>query len=127
MRSLEGIGYDRKLIDYLSKRLNPTTALIKQGLKFLFTPVMQNIARQLLHDLAKPPVMVFPDRNAVAATPAPSACTVAPADGFGATLKQEQPDGSVRPILFISRSTLDNERSWTPLDLEAGSIGWAIK
>ena len=48
-------------------------------------------------------------------------------DGFGATLEQEQPDGSVRPVLFISRATLDFERSWTPLDLEAVSIVWAIE
>lgn len=48
-------------------------------------------------------------------------------DRFGATLEQEQPDGSVRPILFIGLTTLDNERSLTPPDLEAGSIAWAIK
>ena len=47
-------------------------------------------------------------------------------DGFGATLEQEQADGSVRPIIYISRATLNSGRSWTPLDLEAGSIVWAI-
>ncbi|CAB1110642.1 unnamed protein product [Ectocarpus sp. CCAP 1310/34] len=36
-------------------------------------------------------------------------------------------DGSVRPILFVSRATLESERNWTVLDLEAGSIVWAIK
>ena len=29
--------------------------------------------------------------------------------------------------MFISQTTLNNERSWTPPDLEAGSIVWAIK
>ena len=48
-------------------------------------------------------------------------------DGFGATLEQEQPDGSLRPIAYVSRATLDSERRWTPLDLEAGSTVWAIK
>ena len=33
----------------------------------------------------------------------------------------------MRPIAYISRSTLDSERHWTPLDLEAGNIVWAIK
>ena len=28
---------------------------------------------------------------------------------------------------YISRATLDSERHWTPLDLEAGSIVWALK
>ena len=46
---------------------------------------------------------------------------------FGATLEQEQPDGSVRPIPYVIRATLDSERHWTPLDLEASSIVWAIK
>ncbi|MEP2272374.1 MAG: ribonuclease H family protein, partial [Marinobacter sp.] len=48
-------------------------------------------------------------------------------EGFGVALEQEQPDDSVWPIAYISRATLDSERHWTPLDLEAGSIVWAIK
>lgn len=47
-------------------------------------------------------------------------------DGFGGTLEQEQPDGSVRPIVFVCRATFESERLWTPLDLEAGSIIWCI-
>ncbi|WP_431195313.1 RNase H-like domain-containing protein [Alloalcanivorax venustensis] len=47
--------------------------------------------------------------------------------GFGAALEEEQPDGSVRPIAYISCATLDSERHWTPLDLEAGNIVWAIE
>ena len=48
-------------------------------------------------------------------------------DGFGATLEQEQKDGSIRPVVFISRATLVYERHWTPLDLEAGTIVGSIK
>ncbi|CAB1119842.1 unnamed protein product [Ectocarpus sp. CCAP 1310/34] len=36
-------------------------------------------------------------------------------------------DSSIRPIVFISGATLDSERHWTPLDLEAGSIVLSIK
>ena len=46
---------------------------------------------------------------------------------FGAALQQEQPGDSVRPIAYIGRATLDPERHWTSLDLEADIIGWAIK
>ena len=53
--------------------------------------------------------------------------TGASIDGFGAMLEQEQPDSSVRPIAYASRATLDSERHWTPLELEAGSIVWATK
>ena len=121
---LGGIDYYRKFLDNLSKRLSPITALLKQGVKFIFTLAMKDIVRQVLHDLDKPPVLVFPDWDAVADNSRPFRLYYdASRDGFGATLEQEeQPDGSVHPILFISRSTLDNKRSWTPLDLEAGSI-----
>ncbi|CAB1111666.1 unnamed protein product [Ectocarpus sp. CCAP 1310/34] len=48
-------------------------------------------------------------------------------DDFGASLEQEQLDGSVRPIVYICSATLPAERTWTVLDLEAGGIVWAIK
>ena len=73
-------------------------------------------------------MLVYPDSNAVADNSGPFRLYCdASLGSFGATLEQEQPDGSIRPIVFISRTALDNERSWTPLDLEAGSIVWAIK
>ena len=76
----------------------------------------------------------LPDRDAVADGSRPfhvycDACI----DGFGAALEQEQPggsvqpDGSVRPIAYISRAPLDPESHWIQLDLETGSIFWAIK
>ena len=47
-------------------------------------------------------------------------------DFFGATLKQEQKDGSVRPIVYANCTTFGSERHWAPLDLEAGIIVWAV-
>ena len=40
---------------------------------------------------------------------------------------KEHDDHTIRPIVFISRTTIGSERRWTPLDLEAGSIVWSIK
>ena len=49
-------------------------------------------------------------------------------DSFGAAFEEEHPKDTVRASsTYISRATLDSERHWTPLDLEAGSIAWAIK
>ena len=48
-------------------------------------------------------------------------------DGFGAALEQEQADGSMKPFAYISRASLDSGRRWTPHDLEADSIVWALK
>ena len=89
---------------------------------------MEATIRAILLELTEPPILVYPDWDAVADDSRPFRLYCdASIDRFGATLGQEQPDGSVRPIIYISRATLDSERSWTPLDLEAGSIVWAIK
>ena len=46
---------------------------------------------------------------------------------FGTLLEQEQSGGSVQPVAYISRATLDSERHWTPRDFEAGSLVLATK
>ena len=33
----------------------------------------------------------------------------------------------MRPIVYISRATLDNEQNWTPMELEAGCVVWSIR
>ena len=89
---------------------------------------MECIVKSLLRELSEPPVLVFPDWDAATNGSRPfrlycDACR----DGFGATLEQQQDDNSVRPITFLSRVTLPNERNWTILEFEAGAIVWAIK
>ena len=84
--------------------------------------------REILAKVATPPMLIFPDWDAVSDGSRPfHVCCDACIDGFGAALEQDQPDGSVRLIAYISGATLDYERHWTPLDLEAGSIVRAIK
>ena len=121
-----GVGYYRKFSPDLSQRTRRLTALLRKGVKYVFTLAMEVIVRQILADLAVPPILVFPD-CAVADGSRPfhvhcDACI----DGVGAALEQKRVDGSVRPIAYISRGTLDSERNWTPLNLKAGSIVWAI-
>ena len=84
--------------------------------------------REILAELTTPPILVFPDWDAVADGSCPfhvycDACI----DGFGAALEQEQADGSIKPIAYTSRATLDSESHWTPHDLEASNIVWALK
>ena len=126
---LGGLSYYRSFLKNLSKRVKPLTALLKKGARFDFTPEMDKIVRSLLKELSEPPVLVFPDWDAIAdgSRPLILYCDASTStDGIGATLEQKQADGSIRPIVFISRATLDAECNWTPLDLEAGAIVWAI-
>ena len=88
---------------------------------------MEAIARTLLEEISGPPVLVYPYWDAVADNFRPFLYCDASVDDFGATLEQEQKDDSIRPIVSISRATLESERQWTPLDLEAGSIVWSLK
>ena len=123
-----GISYYRKFLPDLSKRLRPINSLLRKGVKFPFTPAMEKLVRDTLAELATPPILVFPNWDAIADGSRPfhvycDACI----DGFGAALEQEQEDGSIKPIAYISRATLDSERHCTPLDLEAGSIVLALK
>ena len=123
-----GINYYRKFLPELSKKLRPIKSLLYKGVKFLLTPAMKKLVREILAELTTPPILVLPDWDAVADGSRPfhayfGACI----DGFGDALEQEQSDCSMEPITYISRATLDSERHWTPLDLEAGSIVWALK
>ena len=89
---------------------------------------MEKLVREILAEFATPLILIFPNGDAVTDGSRPfhvycDACI----DGFGAALEQEQADGSTKPIACISQATLDSESPWTPLDLEAGSIVWALK
>ena len=84
---------------------------------------MEVAVRGLLAELAAPPILVFPDWDAVIDKFRPFRLHCdASTDGLGATLEQEKLDGFIRPIVYISQATLTNERNCTPMELEAGCV-----
>ena len=94
-----GVNYCRKCLPDSSKRLRPINVLLRKGVKFVFTPTMEKLVRETLAELTTAPVLVFPDWDAVADGSRPfhvhcGACI----DVFGVALKQEQTDGSIKPI-----------------------------
>ena len=42
-------------------------------------------------------------------------------------IEQQQPDGSIRPLSYLSSTTLDDERKWSISELECAAIVWATK
>ena len=109
----------------MAKRVCPITALLKNGATFDFIPSMEEDIRA---ELAAPRILVFPDWDAVIDKSRPFRLHCdASIDGLGATLEQEQPGGSIRPIVYISRVTLANERSWTPMELEVRCVVWSLR
>ena len=125
---LGGLSYYRKFLPNMAYLIRPVTALLKKGAAFELASAMEDTVRTLLAELATPPILVFPDWDAVIDTSRPLRlhCDASTA-GLGATLEQEQPDGSICPIVYISRATLDNEQNWTPMELEAGCVVWSIR
>ena len=125
---LGGLRYYRKFLPNMAHHIRPVTALLKKGAAFEFTSAMEDTVCTLLAELAAPPILVFPDWDAVIDSSRPFRlhCDASTA-GLGTTLEQEQPDGSIRPIVYISRATLDNEQNWTPVELEAGCVVWSIR
>lgn len=64
----------------MTKRTRPIVAVLENDAVSDLTPEMEALVRDLLTDLPFPPVLVFPDRDAVQRVPAPFACTVVPAE-----------------------------------------------
>ena len=128
LRSLHGgLSYYRKFLPDMAKRVHPITALLKKRATFSFTPSIEEAVRALLEEHATPPALVFPDWDAVTDKSRPFRLHCdASTDGLRATFEQEQPDGSIRPIVYISRPTLTNKRNWAPMKLEAGCIVWSF-
>ena len=95
---LGGLSYYRKFLPNMARLIRPITALLKKGAAFDFTSAMEHTVRTLLAELTAPPICVFPDWDAVIDTTRPFRlhCDASTA-GLGATLEQEQPDGSITP------------------------------
>ena len=104
---LGGLSYYRKFLPQMAKRIRPITVLMKKGAVFQFTSEMESIVRELLAELASPPVLVYPDWEGVSDDSRPFRLYCdASVDGFGGTLEQEQRDG-----LFAQSCTSAEPRS----------------
>ena len=107
-----GITYYRNGLPDLSKKPRPINSLLQKEVKFAVTPDMEKFVREIQAELATPPILVSRNWDAVADGSRPfhvyrDACI----DEFGAALEQEQEDGSMKPIAYIGRATLDTERN----------------
>ena len=72
---------------------------------------MEVVVREIIAELAGPPILVFNDCDAAAdGSRSFHVCCDVCIHGFGAALEQEQTDGSVRVVACISRATLVSER-----------------
>ena len=47
-----GMGYYRKFLPYLSKKIRPLTALLRKGVKYVYPPAIEVIVCRILAELA---------------------------------------------------------------------------
>ncbi|CAN0593696.1 unnamed protein product, partial [Laminaria digitata] len=122
------MSYYRKFLPKMAAVTKTLNSLLKKGVKFEFTVEHIQIVQELLSRLSSPKVLAFPDFTAAISGERPfQLITDASADGLGAVIEQEQNDGTTRPICFLSRSTLTNEKNWSTTELECAAIVWAVK
>ena len=125
---LGGLSYYKKFLIGMTAPTKSLNSLLKKGVKFIFTPEHTNIVHALLEQLTSLDVLAFPDFPAAIAGDRPFHLIIdASVDGLGAAVEQEQADGTMRPICFLSRSTLPNERNWSATKLECAAVVWAVK
>lgn len=80
---------------------------------------MVAIVRSLLAKFEAPPILVFPDWDAVnRSRPFRLHCDASTA-GLGGTLKKKQGDCCVLPIVYISHPILENEQNWVSIEPDA--------
>ena len=129
LRSLLGaLSYYRNFLPQMSTVTRPLNKLLKKGVKFVFNTEHVEIVQNLIKRLTSPDVLAFPDFKAALSGDRPfRLITDASVDGLGAVIEQAQTDSSTRPLCFLSRTTLPNERNWSATELECAAIVWAIK
>ena len=114
----------------MSARMRPITALLKKGATFEFTEDHAKIVREMLDTRCRDQrsCLAFPCYDGAISGDRPFRLVAdASTAGLGAVIEQKQPDDSIRPLCFLSRTTYPNEARWSPTELECGAIVWAIK
>ena len=125
---LEAMRYYRILLPKIAAETKSLQSLSKKGVKFDFTLEHIQIVQTLSEQLSSPKVLAFPDLAAAISGDRPfHLITGASADGLGAVIEQDQSDGTIRPIGFLSRSTLPNQKNWSATELGCAAIVWAVK
>ena len=125
LRQFLGLAsYYRRFVPTFAKIAAPLHSLTKKNSTFCWTCTCDAAFRKLKELLCDAPVLAYPrfgpSKEFVIET---DASTV----GLGAVLAQKQPDGTVHPIAYASRSLQPAERNYVISELETLGLVWAVK
>ncbi len=111
-----------KFIPNLSEMLHPLNQLLKDKQKWTWTDECITAFQQAKDQLVSAKVLTHYD-PALPITLAADAS----AYGIGAVISHTYPDGTERPIAFISRTLTTSEKNYAQLEKEALSIVFGVK
>jgi hypothetical protein len=116
------IGFFRNHIQGFSKVAQPITDLLQKNRPFKWDTAQENAFRKLKELITTAPILAHPDFDKPFIL-----YTDASKEGVGAILAQEQDDGRIHPIQFVSHRNNKAERNYPITDLEGLAVIWAVK
>lgn len=116
------VNYYNRFVPNAAHILHPIYELLGKEKKFVWTQDCDNAFQLIKKEIASERVLCHfdPAKPIILATDAS-------AYGLGATLSHRFPDGSERPIAFMSRRLNKTERRYAQIDKEAMGIFWGVK
>lgn len=117
------INYYRRFIPNFSERAAPLTDLCKKAApdKVVWTRKCQEAFDGLKQDLVKAPILSPPDYSWQFTVQVDAS-----ERGVGAVMAQEDKNGDMHPIIFLSRKLLPRERAYATIEKECLAIVWAL-
>lgn len=123
LRSFLGmINYYSKFLPNLSSTLHPLHLLLRVGQHWKWTESCEQAFQEVKRQLTEAPVLVHYDPRLPLVLAADAS-----AYGVGAVLSHRQPDGTDKPIAFMSRTLTPSERNYAQVEREALALVFGIQ